>query len=96
MPFPEQIPKAFSRTKIENLSPGQTGCYGLYRESTCVYVGRGDIRNRLLAHFNGDNPCITREGPTHFVTVVTTVLTDEARERELITELDPICNRRVG
>ncbi len=96
MPFPEQTPRAFDRAGIEGLKPDQIGCYGLYLESTWVYVGRGDIRDRLLAHFNGDNPCITREGPTHFVTVVTTILTDEARERELITELNPICNRRVG
>ncbi len=94
MPFTEQTPRAFNRADIEGLNPDQIGCYGLYRETTWIYIGRGDIRNRLLDHLNGDNPCITREVPTHFVTVVTS--DDEAPERRLITEFAPICNQRVG
>ena len=94
MPFPEQTPRAFIRASVEGLRPDQIGCYGLYRESAWIYVGRGDIRDRLLDHLNGDNPCITREGATHFVTVVTGG--DEAAEPGLIAELNPICNRRVG
>ena len=94
MPFPDQTPRAFNRTNIENLNTGQMGCYGLYREDGWVYVGKGDIRARLLDHLNGDNPCITRENPTSWVDEVTG--NSDARERELIAELDPVCNKRVG
>ena len=94
MPFPDQTPRAFSRANIESLGTGQMGCYGLYRESVWVYVGRGDVRARLLAHLNGDNPCITRENPTYWVDEVTD--SHEARERVLLAELDPVCNKRVG
>ena len=94
MPFPKQTPSTFDRAGVESLKPNQIGCYGLCRDTIWIYIGRGDIRDRLLDHFNDDNPCITREGPTHFVTVVTS--DDEATERRLITGFDPICNQRVG
>ena len=55
----------------------------------------GDIRQRLLAHLNGDNPCIAREQPTHRVEEL--VQGDaSAKERALILERQPVCNQRVG
>jgi hypothetical protein len=94
MPFPNQTPRAFTKANVEAIRPGQDGCYGLFRASSCVYVGKGDIRVRLLAHLNGDNPCITRNAPTHWVDWVTPNM-DEA-EKSLILELDPVCNKKVG
>ena len=94
MPFPEQDPKPFTREHILRISGTPRGVFGLYQGNTCIYIGRGDIRTELLRYHNGENPCITREAPTHWVDVVTT---DHAnRERNLIVELDPVCNRRVG
>jgi allophanate hydrolase subunit 1 len=94
MPFPNQAPRAFTKENILALNPGQMGCYGLYRPGTWVYVGKGDIRQRLLDHFNGDNPCITRERPTHWVDVVCSDY--DTREKQLTLELKPLCNQRVG
>ncbi|HEV3259946.1 MAG TPA: hypothetical protein VG013_23965 [Gemmataceae bacterium] len=56
--------------------------------------GKGDIRTRLLAHLNGDNACITRERPPYFVAAVTDDM--DQLEKQLILELKPICNKRVG
>ena len=70
------------------------GCYGLFRVGAWVYVGKGDVKARLLAHLNGDNPCITREKPTHFVVSETADLDDD--EQWLIRELKPVCNQRFG
>lgn len=95
MPFIEQTSRAFNREAIERLDPNQTGVYGLFRKDAWVYVGKGDIRQRLLDHLNGDNPCITREGPTGIMAEVTGG-DPSARERALILELKPICNIRVG
>ena len=67
----------------------QYGVYGISRDSTWIYVGKGNIRQRLLAHLNGDNACILGKSPTHYVCEVTTDA--EGRERELIVELSPIC-----
>jgi hypothetical protein len=94
MPFPKQDGRAFTRDSIEALKPDQVGVYGIYRPDAWIYVGRGDIRSRLLDHLNGDNPRITREKPTGYVSWVTTDA--ERIEKELIVELDPIANRKVG
>lgn len=95
MPFIQQIPRTFTKENIEAIKPGVMGVYGLFVDGGgWVYVGRGDIRDRLLAHLNGDNPCITRSKPTHYVDEITA--THEAREKALITELNPPCNKKVG
>lgn len=94
MPFPNQAPRAFTRDNVLAITPGQNGCYGLFRSDCWVYIGKGDIRERLLAHLGGDNPLITRARPTHWVDVVCNDMDD--REKALIRELKPICNQRVG
>ena len=93
MGFANQI-RAFTRENVEALNPNQIGVYGLFRDNTWVYIGRGDIRARLLAHLNGDNACITRESPTHWVDVVTS--DDVNEEKRLILEHQPVCNKKVG
>jgi hypothetical protein len=94
MPFPNQTARAFTKANIEAIKPGTIGVYGLFRQGAWVYIGRGDIRARLLEHLGGGNACITREKPTSYVDEVTT--NDEAREKALILEFDPICNKKVG
>jgi hypothetical protein len=94
VPFPPQTPRPFTREAIEGIVPGTVGVYGLLREGRWIYIGRGDIRARLLAHVNGDNACITRQQPTHYVSVRD--LNDALRERDLLLELRPTaCNQRV-
>jgi hypothetical protein len=94
MPFPQQTPRAFTRENIEAITPGQMGCYGLFRGNQWVYIGKGDIRARLLDHFNGGNPCITRAQPTHWVDMVTADYDNE--EIRLLTANVTICNQKVG
>ena len=95
MGFPKQEARAFTKANVEAIRPGQMGCYGLFvNRGPWVYVGKGDIRKRLLEHLNGDNPCITRNGPTHWVDIVTDDM--DAKEKALILELTPTCNKKVG
>ncbi len=94
MPFPKQKPRPFAKSDIESLSPNQKGCYGIFREGRWIYIGKGDIRERLRAHLNGDNPCINRQHPTHWMGVVTADYDDE--EKRLIVECQPMCNQKVG
>jgi len=94
MPFSQQTPREFTKAGIEWLNPNQTGVYGIFRSGTWIYVGRGDIRSRLLDHLNGGNPRITKEKPTHYVAEVTS--NNEAREKTLILELNPVANQKVG
>jgi hypothetical protein len=77
---------------VEGFAAGVVGCYGLFRPDRWIYIGRGDIRQRLLAHLDGDRRTILREVPTHWVAVETA--DGDAMERELVLACDPICNRR--
>jgi hypothetical protein len=94
MPFPSNSGQLFNRAAIEAIKPNQYGCYGLYRQNAWIYVGKGDIRTRLLDHLGGGNPCITKEAPTGFITMVTADMDNQ--EKNLIVELNPICNRKAG
>jgi hypothetical protein len=95
MAFVAQTPRAFTKSNVLSINPGQVGVYGLFVNGRWIYVGKGDIRDRLLAHLNGDNSCITRSQPTHWVDEVTKGDPSE-REKELILELNPVCNLKVG
>ena len=93
MPFPHQGSRPFNRRGIEAVKRGQNGLYGLFNATGCIYVGRGNLRERLLAHLagNGDNACILRNHPTHYVVEFTG--NNAARQTQLIAEFDPVCNR---
>ena len=94
MAFVPQKPRLFTKQSIEVLNVGQIGVYGLFRQGLWVYVGKGDIKQRLLDHLNGDNPLISRAQPTHWVGEL--VVGDPSfREKELILEFLPICNQKV-
>ena len=94
MPFPPQTRKVFAESVVIGLEPNQMGVYGIFRPGEWIYIGSGDIRARLLDHLHGDNPCITRELPSHWIDVVT--IDYEQREKDLIFELNPLCNQRSG
>ena len=93
MPFAHPL-RAFTRADIESLNQSQNGVYGIFSNGVCIYVGRGDIRARLLAHLNGENTCISGQRPTQWTGEVRA--DDVAREKELIVELAPRCNQKVG
>jgi hypothetical protein len=95
MPFVQQQTHLFNRSDVESLTPGQIGVYGIYRQNSWIYIGKGDIRQRLLAHLNGDNAAILECRPTHWVGEVTKN-DPSVREKELIAECLPICNQRIG
>lgn len=86
---------AFSEENVDR-SPDDDGVYGLVKgeAETKIYVGSGNIRDRLQSHFRGENPCIKREEPTHYYREVRSDYKE--REKELIEAYDPVCNRKVG
>ena len=94
MPFSPQTQRPYTRANIENIVPDQMGVYGILTNETWVYVGSGDIRARMLDHVNGDNDCITKKNPTHWVAELAADYI--SREKELIVELNPECNKQVG
>jgi hypothetical protein len=96
MTFIQQTSRVFTRENIETLNPGQLGVYGLFKVGVWVYVGKGDVRKRLLDHLNGDNPCIVGARPTHWVSEACVDPVMSSREKQLILECNPSCNEKVG
>ncbi len=96
MAFVQQTSRSFTRQDIESLSQNQCGVYGIFRAGQWIYVGKGDIRTRMLAHLNGDKPAILNQLPTHWVAELCTDPNMSVRERALILECNPLCNERVG
>jgi hypothetical protein len=93
MPF-ERGFRPYTRARVEALKPNQNGVYGLFRGNIAVYIGSGDIPSRLLAHLDGDNPCITREGPDQWADELIEG-NPTKREGELIQEYQPVCNKVI-
>lgn len=96
MSFIQQTPRAFIKQNVESLNPNQFGVYGIFNQNRWIYVGKGDIRKRLLDHLNGDNPCILNAQPTHWVDETCSESRMDIREKQLISELKPLCNERLG
>jgi hypothetical protein len=92
--FPPQKPQLFDRAAVDAIRAGVVGCYGLFRRDRWIYIGGGDIRQRLLAHLDGERPWSTSEQPTHWVSVETTdyaAVTDD-----LVLACGPLCNAPPG
>ncbi|OGI59890.1 hypothetical protein A2814_01005 [Candidatus Nomurabacteria bacterium RIFCSPHIGHO2_01_FULL_38_19] len=96
MPFTQQTPRMFSRQDIESLNENQLGIYSIFKQGQWIYIGKGDIRTRLLAHLNGDKPCIIKLGPTHWVGELLNDPQMSNREKQLILEFKPPCNDKIG
>ena len=62
MNFAQQYPRPFTLAGIGELDHGQSGVYGISADSTWIYVGKGNIRERLLAHLKGDRNLSTTMG----------------------------------
>jgi hypothetical protein len=96
MPFAQQTSRVYTKQNVEALHPDQFGVYGIFRQGCWIYVGKGDIRKRLLDHLNGDKPCILAAQPTHWVDEVCTDPIMSNREKQLILESQPLCNQKIG
>ena len=93
MPFSTNI-RPYTKEDILSLKPNQNGVYGIFSNTRAIYIGSGDIKERMLAHINGDNPCITRNIPNQWTAALVSG-DPTAREGELVREYNPICNRVV-
>lgn len=97
MPFPQQQSRPFTRAGIEALPQGQNGVYGIFNAQNWIYIGKGDIRDRLLRHLTGNEVaeiCIRNGGATAFYIEVTQNM--DAREVQLLNEIGTTCNQRRG
>ena len=94
MPFNSNHTGAFNQAEIEALSPDQMGVYGIYRQGQWIYIGSGDIRERLLSHLLGADSadaCILAREPASWIAEVTPSY--RGRAAVLSKEFDPPCNQ---
>lgn len=78
-------------------APSASGVYAIYNANTWIYVGEsGDIRARLLQHYNGDNQCILNHHPTGFQFELVAAAQRVARQNQLIAALPVVCNQMFG
>jgi len=98
MPF-EKTNSAFTFTEkgIATYAPRQSGVYGIYNGTEWIYVGEAkDMEERLYAHLRGNSDQsvrILRHKPTHYAYEQCDATARVARERTLIREFDPVCNK---
>jgi len=97
MSFIQQAPREFTRYEIERINRNQLGVYGLFVMGRWIYIGKGDIRQRLLDHLNGDNFNILKFQNIYWVVeIIPNKIEMSNREKQLIVELQPICNQKIG
>jgi excinuclease UvrABC nuclease subunit len=98
MPFTnEGTHLTFDENGIAKYAPTGSGVYGIYKGTEWAYVGEAkDIEARLYAHLRGESDqsaCILRHKPTHHAYETCDAKARLTRERALIGELDPACNK---
>lgn len=86
---------AWSRSWIEFKAPNAEGVYSIRdEEGKAIFIGRGNIRQRLLSHWNRENSAdavVWNYDPCSFHFELTDHPAD--REAELIRELKPTCRQ---
>lgn len=84
----------WSQSWIEFKAPNAQGVYSLLnKDGKALFIGKGNIRERLLSHWNQENSTdaeIWSYAPTFFRFELTTRPAE--REAELIREFKPSCN----
>ena len=76
-------------------APESSGVYGLY-SALWVHLGETDnIRAQLLEDLSGDDPCIRTYQPSGFAFELVSPAERSCRLKELISELQPLCRRKV-
>ncbi|MSO89696.1 MAG: hypothetical protein EXQ89_07000 [Rhodospirillaceae bacterium] len=93
MPFNKPL-RPYAMLDVTKVGAGQVGVYGLFSRGACVYVGVGDIREKVLGHLIGDSAAIGRAAPDQWTAEITP--NHAARAKALIAELNPTCNRKAG
>ena len=72
------------------------GVYGLSNAREWVYVGAtDDIRATLLGHLREGNTTLKSRAPTGFTFEICHPSQRDARVSRLVTELAPVCTKRI-
>jgi predicted GIY-YIG superfamily endonuclease len=104
MPFKQPYTHPYNEQAVRASAPAVSGVYGIYSrhgsEQDWIYVGESqDIQARLIEHLQGKGPedaCIRSYSPTSFTYEAVEEKRRVGRQDELILELHPVCNEKLG
>jgi predicted GIY-YIG superfamily endonuclease len=104
MPFNNREGHAYTERAVKAVAPAVSGVYGIYERSAAqndwIYVGETEnIQKRLIEHLQAKGPegqCILAHHPTGFTYDAVPADRRVARQDELIFELGPHCNKKLG
>lgn len=88
----------FDTSSVIANAPDASGVYALFNQGVWVYIGESqNIRERLLQHIaNEQNACVRRSNPQWFAYEPVLPVYRVVRQDQLILELHPTCNQRLG
>lgn len=97
MPFENHGNRSFTGISIGNNAPRASGVYGLADARGWIYVGEtSDIQGELLALLERPHSFLREHPPSGFTYELRDPGQRIGRQNELVLELEPIGNRRVG
>ena len=97
MPFLNPLARTFKAAAIRREAPAGSGVYGLSNAREWIYVGETEnIQARLLEHLAETNAVHSGGPPTGFSFELCAPDDRASRQDQLIVELDPACNGRMG
>jgi predicted GIY-YIG superfamily endonuclease len=88
----------WNRNSILTSAPDKPGVYAIWNKQVWIYIGETqDIQRRLLEHFDNTEACIHQSGPAVWgYELFQSEQFRIQRQRALIRELLPACNRTSG
>jgi hypothetical protein len=97
MPFENHRNRSFTEISIAKNAPPASGVYGLADACRWIYIGEtADIRAELLRHLHNPPAFLRQYPPAGFTYELSTAGQRIDRQNQLVFELEPIGNRRVG
>lgn len=97
MPFENYGNRSFTLISIGKNAPSASGVYGLADAGQWIYVGETqNIQAELLRHLKNPHAFLQEHPPSGFTYELRTAGERIERQNQLVLELEPIGNRRVG
>lgn len=97
MPFANPFPRTFSVRSVRTHAPVAPGIYGISNAREWIFIGNtDDIQGALLAHIMQQGGVVHSLAPSGFCFEVCDSAGQITRQSRLVTEYNPVANRRAG
>jgi hypothetical protein len=96
MPFDQFVPRSFSSGDVQAYAPKTSGVYGISSAREWIYIGATEnINDSLVGHLQELGTQLMNLKPTGFVFEICDGSRRLSRQDRLVSEYEPICNRRL-